>query len=125
MRKLGIRIGTIVIDIEPFDTPTAAEILKHIPFTSSAETWGEEVYFSTPISVAKEANARDVVEPGEIAFWTEGKCIAIGFGPTPVSQDNEIRLAAKTNIWGKALTDVKTLSGVKAGDNVSVVFMDD
>ena len=122
MRALSISIGPVVIDIEPLDTPTTAEIIRYIPFTSTAQTWGEEVYFPAPADVTKETDARDVVEPGEIAYWTEGKCIAIGFGRTPISQGDEIRLAAKTNIWGKAVTDVKLLSRVKAGDKVNVTF---
>ena len=124
MRAISIRIGPVVIDIEPLDTPTATEIARHIPFTSTARTWGEEVYFSAPARVAKEGDARDVVEPGEIAYWTEGNCIAIGYGRTPVSRGNEIRRATATNIWGKALTDVKSLSRVKEGDEVSVTFSD-
>ena len=62
-----------------------------------------------------------MVEPGEVAFWVEGQCIAIGFGPTPISQGNEIRLAARTNIWGKALTEVTLLSAVNPGDPVKVI----
>lgn len=125
MKAISISIGSVVIDIETLDTPTAAEVIRHIPFTSTAQTWGEEVYFSAPAEVAKEADARDVVEAGEIAYWTEGKCIAIGYGRTPVSRANEIRLATTTNIWAKALTDVKSLSGVRAGDEVSVTFRDE
>jgi len=125
MKSLSISIGPVIIEIEPLDTPTTAEIFRHIPLTSTAQTWGEEVYFSAPADVVKEADARDVVEPGEIAYWTEGKCIAIGYGRTPISQGNEIRLAAKTNIWGKAVTDVKLLSRVRDGDKVSVVFRDE
>jgi hypothetical protein len=62
-----------------------------------------------------------VVEAGELAFWVEGNCIAIGYGKTPVSQGNEIRLAARTNIWADAINDVKQLAGVKAGDEVRVI----
>ena len=124
MRTLSISIGPVVIEIEPLDTPTTAAIFKHVPFTSTAQTWGEEVYFSAPADVAKEPDARDVVVAGEIAYWTEGNCIAIGFGRTPISQGDEIRLAAKTNIWGKAVTDVKLLSRVKAGDEINVTFKD-
>ncbi len=125
MKTLILKIGPISLVAELLDTPTANEILKHVPFTSSVNTWGDEVYFDTPISVSKETDAKDIVEAGELAFWVEGSCIAIGFGPTPISQGNEIRLAAKTNIWGQSLTDVKLLSKAKDGDPVSVEIYDD
>ena len=67
------------------------------------------------MSVKREADARDVVQAGELAFWIEGDSIAIGFGRTPISRGDEIRLAARTNIWGRALGDVKQLKNVKAG----------
>lgn len=125
MEKLILRIGPISLIAELLDTPTAKEILKHVPFTSRVSTWGNEVYFNTPISASKELDAKDIIEAGELAFWVEGSCIAIGFGPTPVSQGNEIRLAAQTNIWGQSLTDVKLLSKAKDGDLVSVEIYDD
>jgi len=113
-------IGGVSIDAELFDTPTAEAIYSAAPFTSRANTWGEEVYFSTPVHVEREEDARALVQAGELAFWIEGDSIAIGFGPTPISQGDEIRLAARTNIWGKALGDVRELLSVKPGDTISV-----
>jgi hypothetical protein len=119
-RKLKMTIGPVKIEAELFDTPTADAIYAKLPFTSTASTWGDEVYFSTPVHVRREADAKDVVEAGELAFRVEGDSIAIGFGPTPISRGKEIRLAARTNIWGKALGSVSELRQVKDGDPISV-----
>ncbi len=120
MRKLKMTIGDVEIGAELFDTPTADAIWSSLPFTSAAATWGEEVYFQTPVSVPLEADARDLVEAGELAFWIEGDSIAIGFGPTPISKGDEIRLAAPTNIWGRATGDVRDLLSVPAGAPIRV-----
>jgi hypothetical protein len=120
MRKLKITISDVEIGAELFDTPTADAIWAALPFEAKAQTWGKEIYFTTPVSADLESNARAVVEPGELAFWVEGNAIAIGFGPTPISRGEEIRLAAPTNIWGRALHDVKQLSRIRAGARIRV-----
>ena len=119
MNELRLKIGSVILNVDLLDTPTAKEIFKQAPFNSNARTWGDEVYFSTPVSVNKEPDARDIVKEGELAFWVEGQCIAIGFGPTPISIKDEIRLAEATNIWGKTQDDVTLLK--KAHDNDLVI----
>ncbi|HEY7230991.1 MAG TPA: cyclophilin-like fold protein [Pseudolabrys sp.] len=120
MARIRFDFGTLTLDAELLDTQTAKAIAAVLPITSSALTWGEEVYFDVPVEVKREANARAVVVPGEVAYWPEGPAIALGFGRTPISQGNETRLASPCNIFAKALGDVKTLAKVKAGAKVEV-----
>lgn len=118
MRRVRFTIGSAEVRVRLLDTPTADAVWAALPFSSEARTWGEEVYFAVPVAVDREADARDVVEAGEIAFWIEGTSIAIGYGRTPVSRGDEIRLAAPVNIWGRAETDVRALAAVAPGDRI-------
>lgn len=118
--RIRFDFGTLTLDAELLNTPTAKAIAAALPVTSSALTWGEEVYFDVPVEVKREANARAVVTPGEIAYWPDGPAIALGFGRTPISQGDETRLASPCNIFAKALGDVKALGKVKAGTKVEV-----
>lgn len=125
MRRIRIVIGSVTLDAELLDTPTAEAIYRAVPFKSEARTWGEEVYFAAPVRAVREPDARDIVQPGELGFWIEGCCIAIGYGRTPISRRDEIRLAARTNIWGRALGDVRQLKQVQSGAPISVEILPD
>lgn len=102
------------------ETPTSKALAEALPISASANLWGEEVYFDTGVSVALEHDARQVVDPGTIAFWTEGDALALPYGPTPISRGGESRLASPCNVLGSFDGDPRQLSTVREGDPVRV-----
>jgi hypothetical protein len=124
MARIRFEFGAVTLDAELFDTPTAQAIAAALPISSSALTWGEEVYFEVPVKADREKDARAIVTPGEIAYWPDGRAIALGFGRTPISRGDETRLASPCNIFGKAIGDVKVLAKVRSGTKVSVLQLE-
>ncbi len=120
MPRIRFEFTGLTLEAELLDTPTATAVFAALPLTSSALTWGDEVYFEVPVRVGREKEARAVVTPGEIAYWPDGPAIAIGFGRTPISRGDETRLASPCNVFARAIGDVKTLAAVTAGTQVKV-----
>jgi uncharacterized protein len=124
MARIRLDFGTLALEAELLDTPTARAIAAALPVAAEVLTWGEEVYFDVAVKVPREREARAVVTAGEIAYWPEGPAIAIGFGRTPASRGDEIRLASPVNVFANALSDVKVLGKVRAGTRVKVTAAD-
>ncbi|MGW1609250.1 cyclophilin-like fold protein [Streptomyces sp. NPDC002285] len=106
------------------DTPTTQAFTKALPLASTARTWGEEVYFDTGVAVPRETDAQQVVEPGTVAFWTDGDALALPYGPTPISRGDECRLASPCNVLGRIDGDPRLLATVRDGDPVRVELVD-
>ncbi len=122
MARIRFDFGTLTLEAELLDTPTAGAIAAALPIEAHVLTWGEEVYFDVPVRIAREQSARAVVTPGEIAYWPEGPAIAIGFGRTPISRGEETRLASPVNVFANALGDVKALGKIRTGTRVKVTM---
>jgi len=118
--RIRFDFGTLALDAELLDTPTARAVAAALPIPSRVLTWGEEVYFDVPVKVTCETDARAVVTPGEVAYWPDGHCIALGYGRTPISQGDECRLASPCNIFAQVDGDVRALAVVRAGTRVTV-----
>jgi len=118
--RLRIIAGRVTLEAELRDTPTTRALVEALPFEAAAQTWGEEVYFSTPVSAKLEADAKQVVEPGTVCFWTEGDALALPFGRTPISTDERPKLASRCNVLGSIVGDAKALAGIKAGARIRV-----
>ncbi|HEX2649229.1 MAG TPA: cyclophilin-like fold protein [Burkholderiales bacterium] len=120
LAKLRVDAGAVVFELELGDSPTAQALLAAAPFESQAQTWGEEVYFSTPVSAKLEPGAKQVVEPGTVCFWTQGDAIALPYGRTPISTDDKPRLANACSVLGKIAGDFSVLKKVKSGAKLKV-----
>jgi hypothetical protein len=118
--KIRLEVSGMQFTISLRDTPTAQAIIAALPFESRAQTWGEEVYFTTPVNVSLEPDARQVVAPGTVCFWTEGDALALPFGRTPMSTDERPKLASRCNVLGEIAGDAKLLSRVESGDKVTL-----
>ena len=124
LQKIKINFLNNFIIVELDNTDTAKKIYDSCPLRSITNTWGNEIYFETAIKVTKDKTAKDIINLGEIAYWVEGSSIAIGFGPTPISKADEIRLVTKANIIGKTKSNLSLLGMVNSGEIVIVERMD-
>jgi hypothetical protein len=118
--KVSLRFQSGKLEVELLDTPTARALLEALPFESRAQTWGEEVYFATPVKATLEKDARQIVDPGTVCFWTEGDAIALPYGRTPISTDERPKLASRCNVLGSIVGDPKRLAAVEGGETVRV-----
>ena len=120
--RLAVSIGAVRVLIELNDSPTAKALAAAAPFSSQAQTWGEEVYFSTPVSAKREGDAKQVVDAGTACFWCDGDAIALPFGRTPISTDERPKLASPCNVIGRVSGDAKVLARVMPGDKIEVAL---
>ena len=118
--RLLLQAGKVSLTLELRETPTSKAIYAAAPFEARAQTWGEEIYFSTPVSVQLEADARQLVEPGTVCFWTQGDALALPWGRTPISTDERPKLAARCNVLGTLAGDARRLAAVKPGEKIRV-----
>jgi uncharacterized protein len=118
--KLRLEFGNLQLILNLLETPTARALFDAAPFEARASTWGEEVYFTTPVSAKLEPDARQIVEPGTVCFWTEGDALALPYGRTPISTDERPKLASRCNILGRLEGNPRDLAKIRAGEKISV-----
>lgn len=120
MTRIRIAAGSCRLTAELNDTHSARAVLAALPCVSTAKTWGDEVYFEIGVEADLEPDATDVVDPGTVCLWVEGRSLAIPFGPTPSSKGNECRLVTRVNLVGQTVENPSALRHVRDGDPVRV-----
>ena len=120
--SVAIRItaGEVAVEAELNDGATARKIAAALPIEGVGQRWGEEIYFSIPVDAAEEADAREVMELGELGYWPPGNAFCLFFGRTPASQGDEIRAASAVNVVGRLSGDFGRLSDVPNGAAVVI-----
>ena len=112
---------SVVLELDDSHCPkTVSVFLKHLPFTLKANLWGDEIYTDPAQFSAPEENAKDVVELFDVAFWPPGKAICLFYGPTPISEKNQIKPYSAVNVIGKIISpDEKVLSKIADGTKLT------
>jgi hypothetical protein len=114
-RGITILFGSIKIQGVLNESHTATLIWEALPLEGEVKLWGEEIYFAIPVESKLDETAKDVVEKGDIGYWPTGRAMCIFFGPTPMSQGDEIRPASPVNIVGEVKGDLQILKRVTQG----------
>ena len=120
MMKIGITVGSLSMEAELNDSPTAKKVAEALPITSPFNTWGEEIYFSIPVEAQLDDTARDVVELGDLGYWPTGSAFCIFFGQTPMSEPGKIVPASAVNIIGKVIGDAAKFKEVMGEREVTM-----
>jgi len=118
-RKITVRVENIKANAELNDSETAQKIWEALPIESNVNTWGDEIYFSIPVKIRLE-DAKAVVSEGDLGYWPPGTAFCIFFGPTPMSQGDEIRPASPVNVFGRIMGDSKIFKKVTPGAKIIV-----
>ena len=118
MRQIIITADDVSSAAELFDGPTADAVWEALPLKAIASTWGDEIYFSIPVTADEEPDARAEVAVGDLAYWPPGQAFCLFFGRTPASSGDAPRAASPVNVIGRVIGDATQFQRVRSGDTV-------
>lgn len=112
-RAVKIMIGDLELESEFYDTACARAILAVLPLEARPNEYGDEFYFDLPVDLPPDETATVKVKVGDIGFWPPGNCLAIFFGPTPMSTGPDPVPASEVNQVGRIVGDATLLRKYK------------
>ncbi len=105
---------------------TAREVSRKIPLDAEILTWGDEIYFKTDINIPEtEDKTTDDVNIGDVAYWPEGSCICVFFGPTPFSKTPKPVPASPVVIIGNTYANPDELRKIRESESIRVLPIED
>ena len=118
-KRIRIKAGTVEAVAELNDTDTAQAIWEALPIKGRANLWGDEIYFSIPVSVELEAG-QELVNVGDLGYWPPGKGFCIFFGPTPMSEGEQPRPASPVTVFGQVIGNAGVFKEVASGAEITI-----
>lgn len=120
-RIIRLDSGDTSLEIVLNDTETSKKIFASLPVESSANRWGDEIYFYIPVEAELE-DPKEILDVGDIAYWPPGNAFCIFFGPTPASTSDNPQAASPVTVVGslKDLGDIDLLRGLRSGNKISL-----
>jgi hypothetical protein len=118
-KRIRIKAGTVEAVAELNDTDTAQAIWEALPIKGRVNLWGDEIYFSIPVSVELEAG-QELVNVGDLGYWPPGKGFCIFFGPTPMSEGEQPRPASPVTVFGQVIGNAGVFKQVASGAEITI-----
>ena len=102
------------------DSPTADAIWNALPLAATVNLWGDEIYFTIPVSLGLDRHARESVDRGDLGYWPDGPAFCIFFGPTPMSSGGVIKPASAVNVFGRVIGNPDVFKQVPSRASIRV-----
>ena len=118
-RGIRIKMNLVETVAELNDTKTAQAIWEALPIKGHVNLWGEEIYFSIPVSLELEVG-QESVSIGDLGYWPQGNAFCIFFGPTPISRGDKIRPASPVTVFGRVVGDAEVFKQVNQGAEITI-----
>ncbi len=117
--RIQFSTATTRFSAELNETQTAKDIAQHLPIHSTVSTWGDEIYCDIGVKASPEGATMDV-EAGDVAYWTQGHCLCVFFGPTPESVTEKPVPASPVAIIGKTDASAQQLRQIHGGEEIRI-----
>ena len=83
---------------------TVKAILEKLPIEVMINRWGDELYTEPMAVKVGTENAKSTEKVKDVAYWPQGNALCLFFGPTPISEGNEIKPYSAVNVVGRIVS---------------------
>lgn len=118
-RKIVIITKNITMRAQLNNSAISEKIWDVLPLEATCNRWGDELYFTIPVTAQLEKPV-EIVQLGDLGYWSSGPALCIFFGPTPISASDAIKPASSVEIIGSLAGDPEAFKVVANGQNIRI-----